>query len=1296
MAKYKSPPTSQFFSQLGLPDWATVEAAKAQIDHITNWNGTLDYLLVRRHCLYANAMDALGNPLNDDFNWTKVPLDASITLTYTNQSYIKLLDGTVLKRNVYFQMIDVVRTVLEANDTIYAYYEALAAILNGSNASNSTGANSSNGTNGSNGSNSNQQKTRTAADLLEGGLSGDPAKDFLAVQASFFASLKSMDNSNQNLTNLSLKIVENQSLLVNQTGIEEVQLCARARFQVTYNVLYGAAQAEALCAPKCFSNGTLDGNCMYECLYLPQAMDIKRCAALPGNSVPTNTTPKASLKLGRPPCVEERAKAMHAKYLQQEAILSGKINTSHASFQEVIIPDCFCGSIDDVNIGALWRTGTNLHQELAEQKDTYEIAKRLRSLDKTPWQTQPECLGDTILFNISESDLHPDPAYVNRSVTFRFAVKFRNPRRPPLTHLNFWVVQHRRPVPGKADLIASSGAVKSWEVVSKLRYVTIQMLNEVLRPDDTTELHFEFVTVNPANVLRIEAMYPEWFDFTAAEMASSGTYDPRPPNVGGYGGRRLLWQGFTPFIRIEKQLNNMIEFKVRFDKVEYVRFRIKKVKVPWKGGQALFSLYTFISRYPQDEIQNCCPPGIPRDNPGVVFKVPHRFKGLDGIMLNEWQNEPAIFPIASQFETRLNEYHLITFRFKIPVDTFLHPHAAWFIFIIRAPVGYKLNDLVFDIRDSSKFVPDERFEGSTRYRSLPERVVTATDSRAVLAVSGMPGDGGWEERYLSTEWEYSLHFEARTPEYHYKRKENDLWAFEITDDHAMKYDEVSMNKGSFDDFTLMSQVNFSAEAVRSPPETLISIVITLNFVGEVTEMPNRIDVYAPAGFKFILDCFAAGEEERLKEHFVSCRERFTLFNGNYLSGAILMTADGGIKPWFLPMSMTLLAITPALTPVRNDFFIRTYKRLGPVGWGLLQNAFPVVQMQAVANYPGIAGSIIPMFIATRVIHPIPWGGFIHLAGPLTYRILCPITKMLLGDVRPNCTHEDPLLNGCFGLPLANSPDIPFGVPGCQPEHEVLLSFQRPPNNPDVAARKYAIEAGTNLLFSMDIAIPMVTPRKADNVFRIRALDPNKASIDGNLNIPGQGVRTVPVAEDFSIWFTKPSGLMTVAIKFTFNSTMPREKEAPGKQLRVIQIVAPDRFRMSVRRPRDVVNLKKAGRVAVTEWNWTIAMPRMLWFGLDMTQNVTGTFHFAFPVMMPTKEQGLPFDNLWEVKLCADSPFCNEQLLSVPIPGFFFGEEPAQALSDEAQKMLAGGGAIRLCSPSLIFILCLMAQSLFSS
>ncbi|CAJ1356381.1 unnamed protein product [Effrenium voratum] len=86
---------------------------------------------------------------------------------------------------------------------------------------------------------------------------------------------------------------------------------------------------------------------------------------------------------------------------------------------------------------------------------------------------------------------------------------------------------------------------------------------------------------------------------------------------------------------------------------------------------------------------------------------------------------------------------------------------------------------------------------------------------------------------------------------------------------------------------------------------------------------------------------------------------------------------------------------------------------------------------------------------------------------------------------------------------------------------------------------YALEAGSELLWSLTIQVPFDTPKpRTNNVFRVRVMDPNKVAVDGNLWLPGEEVRTIPRVQDFRIWFTQPvpASMMTVAIHFSFNLT----------------------------------------------------------------------------------------------------------------------------------------------------------------
>ena len=68
-------------------------------------------------------------------------------------------------------------------------------------------------------------------------------------------------------------------------------------------------------------------------------------------------------------------------------------------------------------------------------------------------------------------------------------------------------------------------------------------------------------------------------------------------------------------------------------------------------------------------------------------------------------------------------------------------------------------------------------------------------------------------------------------------------------------------------------------------------------------------------------------------------------------------------------------------------------------------------------------------------------------------------------------------------------------------------------------------------------------------------------------------------QDFKIWFSTPfpASIMTVAIHFSFNQTLPRGQEGLTP-LRVIEIMAPEGIQLKVRRPKDVQRLKRENYV----------------------------------------------------------------------------------------------------------------------
>lgn len=60
--------------------------------------------------------------------------------------------------------------------------------------------------------------------------------------------------------------------------------------------------------------------------------------------------------------------------------------------------------------------------------------------------------------------------------------------------------------------------------------------------------------------------------------------------------------------------------------------------------------------------------------------------------------------------------------------------------------------------------------------------------------------------------------------------------------------------------------------------------------------------------------------------------------------------------------------------------------------------------------------------------------------------------------------------------------------------------------------------------------------------------------------------------------------------------------------------------------------------------------------------------------------------------CADAHILTN-LLTIPIPGFFFGQDPDEPLSDEAQEMLQGSWALRTSLPSWSLLWLLMVAEI---
>jgi hypothetical protein len=501
------------------------------------------------------------------------------------------------------------------------------------------------------------------------------------------------------------------------------------------------------------------------------------------------------------------------------------------------------------------------------------------SWDKMPLRAQPECGKNDARewwWNISKEDIHPDGVQMLNGTTLFFKLSYQNPRRPPLYHENFWQARHYAvttnvgPFGGMLQ-VSSSAAVPSWIIISRLRWIRIELLSEVLRIDDTGQIHFEFVTVNLANHIKINTSSPHVFNFDLAFMSSpfsstttttilvsrrleasnplryeqslqidrhrEKTLDADFPyyiyndeedgrvrqNFTPQQWRRqrvlqgtgdgdaddggeidvefetpYTWKGYTEGIEIVAAKDNEIEFSCDFSRVEYVRFRVSGIKIPWEGGQSIFNIYTTMRGDDADRMENCCPPGYPASNPGYTFLVPHRMDPIDSSLQNEFQQEKNLYPIMGQWETRYNELCLVTFRFQIPVPHEPRVPGAILLLTVRSPPGYAIDGKFFQVYDAAGCArdpnnPDAMCGLVPRAAEVFDWVAKApgVNSRIDLMFPDLP--------VMYANFDYRVELKVFTPESMNDRDDaalaSSLWVLELSDLTARSQGLVSTTLG---------------------------------------------------------------------------------------------------------------------------------------------------------------------------------------------------------------------------------------------------------------------------------------------------------------------------------------------------------------------------------------------------------------------------------------------------------------------------------------------------------------------
>merc|ERR1719424_1316664 len=123
---------------------------------------------------------------------------------------------------------------------------------------------------------------------------------------------------------------------------------------------------------------------------------------------------------------------------------------------------------------------------------------------------------------------------------------------------------------------------------------------------------------------------------------------------------------------------------------------------------------------------------------------------------NEYQQQPLLFPIMGQWETRFNELCLTTFNFKIP-----HPHKprvdnGLIVLVVRAPPGYSILLKWFSVSSAegckkNPLKPDD----PCGLAQIPTSLARGFKNRIEIALPGLA--------VMKANFDYSVELSVHTP-----------------------------------------------------------------------------------------------------------------------------------------------------------------------------------------------------------------------------------------------------------------------------------------------------------------------------------------------------------------------------------------------------------------------------------------------------------------------------------------------------------------------------------------------------
>lgn len=388
-----------------------------------------------------------------------------------------------------------------------------------------------------------------------------------------------------------------------------------------------------------------------------------------------------------------------------------------------------------------------------------------------------------IIFNVLENK---DPA-MDQNTTFNFAIACTNPTSTPFQTANFWRAVHSRPADPQTP-IRSQAAVPSWTINPQLQNVQVSLVGANTAAGKISNIQVMFTPVTNADVVQIEAVQPDGFDFTRATVTP-----PYVPTEQTAGPRLVLQRaGLVANTKVTIQINSVVLGR--------------------GGGQTMWNLLTYLDNTMTTQLDSKL------NFTANAFRLPGVITVVNTPLLqSKYAVAAASYPVQSLFAARVGEDAQATFMMTFSQTVYA---GQMLVVSCQGVAQYTLSKLRFQIIGSTLV--------NTQVSLRPQGELQA------ILKPGMPPT----EVALQAGATYTVIFWA------VPISGANVWRFDTEDSGSLP---SNTNDASTPGFAPVVSMMLAIFAARSPPSSIVTV--TLNIV-QGNLVVQSLVVIAPPGFVF--------------------------------------------------------------------------------------------------------------------------------------------------------------------------------------------------------------------------------------------------------------------------------------------------------------------------------------------------------------------------------------------------------------------------------------------------------------